>query len=305
MAGADHLIYDRDFSDAFLVSFLQTTSNGYINEYMQGFNALAQSFVSCVVGGMITSEIYGGEFAANFAHGFIGSYIDYTQNALGGILDTDFTLIEALELTMDFVPVVSNLKAAYEFSTGKTIFGNVKLEPLERNLAAASIFLGPVAKAAVKTTKVAVTVARHSDEAADLLTASSKVHDATKATDAALNVTKSGFDDNKFKYIFGKVTSSKHSKDRSNQLALTMENLGVGNNATGQKLLKDHFHSVVQGNKNVIDTFTNKHGTFEVRESLFFGPSGKSVKFQSTFEVLQDGTRQFNTVIPKGSAANY
>ncbi|MBN3575893.1 DUF6883 domain-containing protein [Vibrio neptunius] len=183
MAGADHLIYDRDFSDAFLVSFLQTTSNGYINEYMQGFNALAQSFVSGVVGGMITSEIYGGEFAANFAHGFIGSYIDYTQNALEGILDTDFTLIEALELTMDFVPVVSNLKAAYEFSTGKTIFGGIELEPLDRNLAAASIFLGPVAK-------VAVTVARHSDEAADLLTASSKVHDATKATDAALNVTK-------------------------------------------------------------------------------------------------------------------
>ncbi|WP_425628494.1 HNH endonuclease [Vibrio neptunius] len=98
---------------------------------------------------------------------------------MGGILDTDFTLIEALELTMDFVPVVSNLKAAYEFSTGKTIFGGIELEPLDRNLAAASIFLGPVAK-------VAVTVARHSDEAADLLTASSKVHDATKATDAAL-----------------------------------------------------------------------------------------------------------------------
>ncbi|WP_425628496.1 pre-toxin TG domain-containing protein [Vibrio neptunius] len=156
---------------------------------MQGFNALAQSFVSGVVGGMITSEIYGGEFSANFAHGFIGSYIDYTQNALEGILDTDFTLIEALELTMDFVPVVSNLKAAYEFSTGETIFGGIELEPLDRNLAAASIFLGPVAKAAVKTTKVAVTVVRHSDEAADLLTASSKVHDATKATDAALDVT--------------------------------------------------------------------------------------------------------------------
>uniref|UniRef100_UPI001C4D2669 pre-toxin TG domain-containing protein n=2 Tax=Vibrio TaxID=662 RepID=UPI001C4D2669 len=99
---------------------------------------------------------------------------------------TDFTLIEALELTMDFVPVVSNLKAAYEFSTGETIFGGIELEALDRNLAGASIFLGPVAKAAIKTTKVAVTVARHSDEAADLLTASSKVHDATKATDAAL-----------------------------------------------------------------------------------------------------------------------
>ncbi|MER2499030.1 hypothetical protein ABS858_23445 [Vibrio neptunius] len=71
MAGADHLIYDRDFSDAFLVPFLQTTSNGYNSEYMQGFNALAQNFVYSVVGGMITSEIYGGRFPANFAHGFI------------------------------------------------------------------------------------------------------------------------------------------------------------------------------------------------------------------------------------------
>ncbi|WP_425628487.1 hypothetical protein [Vibrio neptunius] len=86
MAGADHLIYDWDFSDAFLVPFLQTTSNGYNSEYMQGFNALAQNFVYSVVGGMITSKIYGGEFAANFAHGFIGSYIDYTQNALGVFL---------------------------------------------------------------------------------------------------------------------------------------------------------------------------------------------------------------------------
>ena len=89
-------------------------------------------------------------------------------------------------MTLDFVPVVSNLKAAYEFSSGKTLFGGVELSDLDRNLAGATILLGPVGKVAVKTGKVAYTVAKHSDEAVDMLTASSKVHDATKATDVAL-----------------------------------------------------------------------------------------------------------------------
>lgn len=84
-----------------------------------------------------------------------------------------------------------------------------------------------------------------------------------------------------------------------------MEVLGVGNNASGQKLLSQHFDSTVKGNKNIISTSSNKHGNFEVRESLFFGPSGKSVKFETTFQVMSDGTRRFNTVIPKGSAANF
>ncbi|MBU2895225.1 pre-toxin TG domain-containing protein [Vibrio hepatarius] len=188
MAGADSLINGRDFADSFLASILQTTANGYVHEYMSDFTVLSQSFVSGVVGGMITSEIYGGDFASNFAHGFIGSYIDYTHNELGGMLDFDFSLVEAIELTMDFVPVVSNLKAAYEFSTGETIFGGVELSDLDRNLAGATILLGPVGKAAVKTGKAAYTVAKHSDDAVDMLTASSKVHDATRATDAALSI---------------------------------------------------------------------------------------------------------------------
>jgi hypothetical protein len=37
---------------------------------------------------------------------------------------------------------------------------------------------------------------------------------------------------------------------------------------------------------------------FEVRESLFIGPSGQAANFQSTFQVLQDGARNFVSVIP-------
>lgn len=43
---------------------------------------------------------------------------------------------------------------------------------------------------------------------------------------------------------------------------------------------------------------SNQYGKFEVKESLFVGPSGKAANFQSTFQVLDDGTRKLSTVIP-------
>ncbi|WP_425628501.1 pre-toxin TG domain-containing protein [Vibrio neptunius] len=54
---------------------------------------------------------------------------------------------------MNFVPVVSNLKAAYEFSTGKTIFDGVKLASIDRNLAAASVFWAPLQNQRLKRLK--------------------------------------------------------------------------------------------------------------------------------------------------------
>lgn len=116
--------------------------------------------------------------------------------------------------------------------------------------------------------------------------------------------TKGTIDSKKFDYIFGNVNSNSHNAARSNQLAKTMESLGVYNNSAGKKLLSQHFDSIVKANKNITNTFSNKHGNFEVRESLFFGPSGKSVKFETTFQIMSDGTRRFSTVIPKGSTAN-
>lgn len=49
---------------------------------------------------------------------------------------------------------------------------------------------------------------------------------------------------------------------------------------------------------NVVNTFTTQFGKFEVRESLFMGSSGKAANFQSTFHVLEDGTRKLSTIIP-------
>ena len=87
---------------------------------------------------------------------------------------------------------------------------------------------------------------------------------------------------------------------RANQNALQMKRLGVTDDEAGYALLRQHFQAVVNDASYVVQRFTTPYGTFEVRESLFAGPSGKFAKFASTWELLSDGTRRLTTVIPKG-----
>lgn len=116
---------------------------------------------------------------------------------------------------------------------------------------------------------------------------------------------KFSIDPKKYNYLFGNVASNVHNKFRSRQLAIVMKVLGVKNNSKGHALLEEHFKKVVQNNDNVVKSFSNDYGVFEVRSSLFIGPSGKAIKFETTFQVLNDGVRKFNTLIPKGNSINY
>ena len=106
-------------------------------------------------------------------------------------------------------------------------------------------------------------------------------------------------DEKKYDYLFGNSASNPHNAARSNQLASTMENLGIYNDAGGQRILAEHFKATANTPRNVINTFSNEFGTFEVRESLLMGPSGKAARLQTTFEILPNGSRKFVTTIPK------
>ncbi|VFS38757.1 Filamentous hemagglutinin [Yokenella regensburgei] len=116
---------------------------------------------------------------------------------------------------------------------------------------------------------------------------------------AAENVTKTIIDSKKFDYLFGNVTSGSHNAERSTQLAQTMDRLGLETNSKGVDILTEHFNQVVNTKGNVIDTYTKGNQSFEVRESLLFGPSGKATKLETSFEVMPDGSRRFITTIPK------
>jgi len=106
-------------------------------------------------------------------------------------------------------------------------------------------------------------------------------------------------DEGKYDYLFGRVASNSHNTARSQQNAAQMARLGVEDGPAGRALLQQHFDDVVRDPTNVVKRFTNDHGTFEVRESLFAGPSGQFAKFESTWQVTDNG-RRLTTVIPRG-----
>ncbi|MFH0901100.1 MAG: hypothetical protein V2A73_10760, partial [Pseudomonadota bacterium] len=103
----------------------------------------------------------------------------------------------------------------------------------------------------------------------------------------------------KFKYLFGEAGGRAHNIARTAQNAGQMARVGVYNTAEGRALLQAHFEGVVADPSNIARTFTNKYGTFQVRESLFAGPGG-FVKFESTWQVLEGGGYRFTTAIPFG-----
>jgi len=79
-----------------------------------------------------------------------------------------------------------------------------------------------------------------------------------------------------------------------------MKRLGLYDDAVGHGHLQRHFDNVVNDSTNITQSYSNKFGSFETRESLFAGPSGQFAKFESTWEILSDGTRRLTTVIPFG-----
>ena len=113
------------------------------------------------------------------------------------------------------------------------------------------------------------------------------------------------FDPNKFDYLFGCAKNNKghidvnHNTSRKSQLPIVMKRLGITDDVNGYNILLDHFESVATTKGNVVSTFTKNGLKFENRESLIFGPSGRSAKLTTTFEVLPDGTRKFTTTIPR------
>jgi RHS repeat-associated protein len=105
-------------------------------------------------------------------------------------------------------------------------------------------------------------------------------------------------DPGKFDYMFGNVASNSHNAARSAQNQAQFASVGVYNNAEGRGLLQSHFDEVVGSGSNVMRTFKNDHGEFQVRDSLFAGPGG-FLHLETTWQVTASGLR-LTTVIPRG-----
>ncbi|MEP2990746.1 MAG: hypothetical protein ABJL11_17655 [Parasphingorhabdus sp.] len=110
-------------------------------------------------------------------------------------------------------------------------------------------------------------------------------------------------DNEKFDYLFGRVTSSPHNTARSQQLKRELARIGVNDTPAGRNIITNHLDEVVADPANITGTFTRTVDgqvlNFETRQSLVSGPGG-FLQLNSTFRISADGTRSFITVIPKG-----
>ena len=79
----------------------------------------------------------------------------------------------------------------------------------------------------------------------------------------------------KLDYLFGRASGRQHNLARTNQNALQMKRLGVPDITRGHELLTEHLKKVPDISDNIIREFSSNYGTFEIRESLFAGPSGR------------------------------
>ncbi len=61
----------------------------------------------------------------------------------------------------------------------------------------------------------------------------------------------------------------------------------------------EHISQVSKISGNIVNIYTNQFGKFEVRESLLMGPSGKAAKLETSFQIMDNGSRRFVTTIPK------
>jgi filamentous hemagglutinin len=120
---------------------------------------------------------------------------------------------------------------------------------------------------------------------------------AAHVTDARVTI-----DPGKWDYIFGRVTGS-HNGPRSSQNVSQFSRIGVIDDARWRASITRHLEAVVADESNIARTFTNEHGTFQVRDSLFAGPGG-FLKIESTWEIT-DGGRRLTTVIPMGEGTRY
>ena len=164
-------------------------------------------------------------------------------------------------------------------------------------LAAATAGAGSAGKGAAAADALEGAAAR---QTAKMVEAAAAPEVREAATGAATRSTaRAVVDPDKYRYLFGEVESNAHNAARSAQNLAHMERLGL-RGSEGRSLMQAHLDAVVRDPTNIAREFSNQYGTFQIRESLFAGPSGAFAKLETTWQVMPDGSLRLTTLIPFG-----
>lgn len=177
-------------------------------------------------------------------------------------------------LAVDFVPFVGDAKGLWGAASGRDPLTGQELSGADR--AMGSLFF--------------LRYLKNIRKGGDLIYTGSKLEEARRG--------RALIDNGKYDYLFGKVDSNSHNAARSQQNKAQLARIGVHDTPQGRSLIKNHLDEAVANDANVKRTYTDEHGTFQIRDSLFAGPGG-FLHFESAWQVTQDGLR-LTTIIPKG-----
>ena len=115
-----------------------------------------------------------------------------------------------------------------------------------------------------------------------------------------VGVSKGLFDESKFDYLFGRGGGNVHNLERTAENVTQLRRIGIYDTAESRSLLRSHFEPLISDPSNVSETFFNRWGLFQTRDSLFAGPGG-FVRFESTWEAMGADRWRFTTAIPFGT----
>lgn len=104
--------------------------------------------------------------------------------------------------------------------------------------------------------------------------------------------------DSKFDFVFGRVAGHPHNGPRSQQLARSLDAIGLHDDPVSRAYLRRHLDDVVVDDRSVVSNYQTEHGSFEIRESLLAGPFGL-VKIETAWQIRGD-SRSLVTIIPFG-----
>ena len=110
-------------------------------------------------------------------------------------------------------------------------------------------------------------------------------------------------DNQKYNYLFGNVKNDSHNTSRALQNKQQLSSIGIYDDRNGREIINKSLNEALSIRNSVKDTYSKnidgKYQRFEAREGIITGPGGIR-KFESHFEIMNDGSRRLTTIIFKG-----
>ncbi|GEM_PF-3374223 len=159
-AAVSKVVYgdDVDFDKSFLASTVTGLMNVGVGSLELGDTASIA--LGGAVSGLVSTEIYGGDFNENFMRGFMNGYTDMYFNDLAGDVVSQWDELsesignlstgEKLSMAVDNIPIVGNIKSIVEITTGYDVIAMKKISDQDRKIAAATMLIPGPAKTAAK-----------------------------------------------------------------------------------------------------------------------------------------------------------